>query len=282
MIDDSAPESEPSSTSDHVAFTVGGAHASVPVPVGMVPISTTATGATFAEIEAEPDAVSAHRTLMIRRWATVTGHAPSVETVALLALHDSPLSDDWTGAARATTVDGAPASVRPLRDHDGIVGTVTTCALIDSVVTLRATWHRDDAQAPGLFHRTSTETRLLHVDDLMVDRSSLYHPSLGVSLAFPIAWDIDSATNDRLTLVNGATTVTISRAAIDRLNDVLRAPETMPPLVLIVSGDRRNDSTHIRAVSDRPDPLTVDATGVDVRTRADTLAIMASLRTHPR
>lgn len=267
---------------DHVAFTVEGAHASVPVPVGMVPISTTVTGATFAETAAAPDDVSAHRTLIVRRWSTVTGHAPSAETVALLALHDSPLSDDWTGATSTTTVDGAPASVRSLRDHDGIVGTVTTCALIDSVVTLRATWHRDDTEAPGLFHRTTSDTRLLHIDDLMVDRASLYHPLLGVSLVFPIGWDIDSATDDRLTLVNGETTITVSRTVLDRFEDVLEAPVTMPPLVLTVTGDRGDVSAHIRAVSDGPDPLAVDAAGVDARTRADTLAIIASFRTHPR
>ena len=267
---------------DHVAFTVEGAHASVPVPVGMVPISTTVTGATFAETAAAPHDVSAHRTLIVRRWSTVTGHAPSAETVALLALHDSPLSDDWTGATSTTTVDGAPASVRSLRDHDGIVGTVTTCALIDSVVTLRATWHCDDTEAPGLFHRTTSETRLLHVDDLMVDRSSLYHPRLGVSLAFPIGWDIDSATEDRLTLVNGETTIAVRRTVIDRLDDVLEAPVTMPPLVLTVTGDLRSDSTHIRAVADGPDPVGIDATDVTAGTRSDTLSIIASFRTHPR
>ena len=275
------PEGNPA-RGDHVAFTVDGAHASVPVPVGMVPVATTATGATFGQTAADPDDASAHRTLIVRRWSTVTGHAPSAETVALLALHDSPLSDDWAGASTATTVDGAPALVRSFHDHDGIVGTVTACPLIDSVVTLRATWHRDDTEAPGLFHRTAADTRLLHVDDLMVDRSSLYHPRLGVSLAFPIGWDIDSATDDRLTLVNGKTTIAVSRAVLDRLDDVLEAPDTMPPLVLTVTGDRGNDSTHIRAVSDGPDPLAVDAAGVDARTRADTLAIMASTRTHPR
>lgn len=267
---------------DHVAFTVAGAHASVPVPVGMVPISTTATGATFAETAAEPDDVSAHRTLMVRRWSTVTGHAPSAETVALLALHDSPLSDDWAGAPTTTTVDGAPASARALRDHDGIVGAVTTCALVDSVLTLRATWHRDDTEAPGLFHRSSTDTRLLHVDDLMVDRASLHHPLLGVSHLLPIGWDIATAIDDRLTLVNGATSITVTRGALEPLAVALGPVDALPPLVLTLSGDDPTDPTHIRAVADGPDPVGIDATGVTTGTRADTLAIISSFRTHPR
>ena len=267
---------------DHVAFTVAGAHASVPVPVGMVPISTTATSATFAETSAEPDDVTAQRTLIVRRWSTVTGHAPSAETVTLLALHDSPLSDDWAGAATATTVDGAPANVRPLRDHDGIVGTVTTCALIDSVVTLRATWHRDDTDAPGLFHRCATDTRLLHVDDLMVDRASLHHPLLGVSHLLPIGWDIATAVDDRLTLINGPTSITVTRGALDPLAVGLDPVDTLPPLVLTLTADDPTDPTEIRAVGDGPDPVGIDATDVTAGTRADTLAIIASLRTHPR
>jgi hypothetical protein len=255
---------------------------SVLVPVGLVPIASGASWVTYGDPAGDPDGVTAHRTLTVRRWSTVTGHAPSAESLALLALHDAPLSDDWTGPAVATTVDGAAALVRPFREHDGIIGTVTTCRLVDTTVTVRATWHPDDGDAAALLHRSVTEARLLHVDDLMVDRASLYHPLLGVSLALPIGWDIATAVDDQLTLVNGPTQLTLSRTAPDALAVTLDTVRTTPPLTLTVSADDVENPAHLRAVAVGPDPVSVDVTGVDPATRADTLAIITSLRTHPR
>jgi hypothetical protein len=255
---------------------------SVLVPVGLVPIASGASWVTYGDPAGDPDGVTAHRTLTVRRWSTVTGHAPSAESLALLALHDAPLSDDWTGPAVATTVDGAAASTRSFHEHDGIIGTVTTCPLIDTTVTVRATWHPDDRDAAALFHRSVTEARSLHVDDLMVDRASLYHPLLGVSLALPIGWDISTAVDDQLSLVNGPTHLTLSRSAPDALAVTLPATRPAPPLTLAISADHAEHPTHLRAVADGPDPVSVEATGVEPATRADTLAIITSLRTHPR
>ena len=269
-------------TATHVAFTASEPRVSVLVPVGLVPISSGPASVTYGDPAGDPDDITAHRTLTVRRWSTVTGHAPSAEAVALLALHDAPLSDDWTGPAMATTLDGAAARTRPFRDHDGIVGSVTTCPLIDSTVTVRATWHPDDRAAPALLDRSATDARLLHVDDLMVDRGSLHHPRVGISVAFPIGWDITTVAADRLTLVNGPTTITIDRGDHDRLAVAGTPIDVVPPLTLTVTADAAADPSHLRAIADGPEPLTVDAVGVDSTTRADTMAILASLRTHPR
>lgn len=267
-----------------IAFTAEQAAVSVLLSPGMVPIAETNTSTTYGELVDDTDDPSiGHRSLTIRRWRTDTPHRPSTETVAALALHDSPLSRDWTGPASPTTVDGAPATTRPFREHDGVVGAVVTCDLIDSVVTLRATWHPDDHEGATALITSTGTARLLAVSDLVVDRSSLYHPLLGVSFEIPLGWVVSKAEPDHLTMSRGSTTITLSRS-VEVPNSAGPEPiniTSVAPLQFTATADT-NPLTCLTAVSNDDEHLIVRAEHVDDVTRSDMITFINTIRTHPR
>jgi hypothetical protein len=270
---------------EEVAFTATTAQVSILLPVGMVPIAEYPHSTTYGELVDETDdPLVAHRTVTIRRWYTDSPHRPSAETVAELALHDSPLSHDWTGPTTTTTVDGTTATSRPFRDHDGIVGTVTACDLIDTVVTVRSTWHPDDRTGSTRMPRVASSARFLALSDLAVDRASLYHPVIGISLNIPLGWHIPTAERHVITLANDTTTVTFTR--VDT-SDAIPAHEritiaTASPLHLVAAADNAASPTEIAASDRSPEQLLINAHGITDATRGDTMGLIASLRTHPR
>ena len=279
------PEVEHLDGVEEVAFTATTAQMSILLPVGMVPIADYPHSTTYGElVDHTDDPLVAHRTVTIRRWYTDTPHRPSVETVAELALHDSPLSYDWTGPSTGTTVDGTTAITRPFRDHDGIVGTVTACDLIDTVVTVRSTWHPDDRTGATRMPRVASSARLLALSDLAVDRASLYHPVLGISFTLPLGWHIPTAERPVITLANDTTTVTFTRGDA---NTIIGMSEhitiaTASPLQLVATTDNATAPTVIAASDRSPEQLLVNAHGITDATRSDTMSLIASLRTHPR
>lgn len=270
---------------EEVAFTVTTAQVSILLPVGMVPIAEYPHSTTYGElVDDTDDPLVAHRTVTVRRWYTDTPHRPSAQTVAELALHDSPLSYDWTGPATGTTVDGTTAITRPFRDHDGIVGTVTACDLIDTVVTVRATWHPNDRTGAARMPRIASSARLLALSDLAVDRASLYHPVLGISFNIPLGWHIPTAERHVITLANDTTTVTFTRVDTSNTNSATEhiTIATASPLQLVATADNATSPNEIAASDRSPEQLLINAHGITDATRSDTMGLIASLRTHPR
>lgn len=272
---------------DTVAFTAAESGVSLLLPVGLVPIDGGPGADSYIHIDALGTSDDAdddydperYRTITVRRWHTGLPHAPSADLVSLMTLHDAPLSDDWTGTPQTTSVDGAPALTRPFRDHDGIIGTVTTCDLGDTIVTFRATWHPHDLSAPGEFARTVTTARLLTIDDLVIDKASAYHPLVGVSIEVPLGWHL-GVDDDTLTIQQDTSIVAITRTTAPREHPFDGDPiKIAPPLTMAIE---RSDESSLIASSNGLEPVHITASGLDERTRPIVISLIGSIRTHPR